>query len=350
MKLVIQIPCYEEARQLPATLAALPRHVAGIDEVMWMVVDDGSDDGTSRVAAAGGADSVVRLKQHRGLAATFQAGMDAALRAGADIIVTVDGDGQFDGRDIPRLIRPLLDGDADVAIGDRDVRQVAYFSWSKRRLQRLGSAVVRRASGTQVCDTTSGFRAYDREAALSTEVFCGFTYTLDTLIRAGRSGLGVRDIAVATEPAPRPSRLYTSVWMYLRRAVVSIYRSQARYAPQSLFFPASAAVFLLAAGVLFAVRGVPGVVSAGVLAILAVHLAAVGSIAWLASESNRVTDATLVCVRRIELASGDLATRVPIAQQPAVECESADGRNDPSPPDFAPRAPSETAELAQEPR
>ena len=350
MKLVIQLPCYEEAGQLPATLAGLPRRVDGIDEVMWLVVDDGSRDGTAHVAAAGGADKVVRLKRHRGLAATFQAGMDAALQAGADIVVTIDGDGQFDGRDIPRLVQPLLDGDADVTIGDRDVRQVAYFSWSKRLLQRLGSAVVRRASGTQVCDTTSGFRAYDREAALSTEVFCGFTYTLDTLIRAGRNGLAVRDVAVATEPASRPSRLYTSVWTYLRRAIVSIYRSHARYAPKSLFLPASAAVLLLAAGILSAARGLPGVVSAAVVAVLTAQLATVGLIAWLASESSRLTDATLVRVRRIELAGDNPVNGVLVAHQPTVDCDLADGREDPSPPDFGPRAPSDTAELSHQAR
>jgi glycosyltransferase involved in cell wall biosynthesis len=344
MRLVIQIPCFEEAGQLPTTMAHLPRSVDGIDEVTWLVVDDGSRDGTTGVAWASGADHVVQLKRHQGLAAAFQAGMDAALRAGADIIVTIDADGQFHGGDIPALVQPLLEGDADVTIGDRDVRHVPYFSWSKRRLQRVGSAVVRRASGTRVCDTTSGFRAYGREAALGTEVFCAFTYTLDTLIRAGRSGLAVQNVSVVTKPAPRPSRLYSSVWTYLRRAMVSIYRSHARYAPQWLFFPVSAAVLLLATVVSAAAGRLAGV-GAAVLATVAAHLASIGLLAWLVAESNRLSDATLVRVRRLELAASDLVAGVAVAGQPMVAREPPESRDDSRPPNLRPRAPCSTTDL-----
>jgi glycosyltransferase involved in cell wall biosynthesis len=348
VRLVVQIPCYDEAGQLPTTLAQLPRGVAGIDEVTWLVVDDGSRDGTAEAARAAGVDYVVRLKRHQGLAATFQAGMDAALRVGADVIVTIDADGQFHGSDIPRLVGPLLAGEADVAIGDRDVRQVAYFSWSKRRLQRLGSAVVRRASGTRVCDTTSGFRAYTREAAMTTEVLCGFTYTLDTLIRAGRSGLTIRDVAVATEPAPRQSRLYSSVWSYLRRATVSIYRSYARYAPLRLFLPTSAVVLVLAAAVVAAAGlGIPALFGAVVLATLAMQLATVGMLAWLVAQSDRLADAVLVSVRRVELQAGDLVTGVAVADQPDITRQATDGRHDAGPSEVGPRAPRPTADLPQ---
>jgi glycosyltransferase involved in cell wall biosynthesis len=348
MKLVVQIPCYDEAEQLPGTLAQLPRRITGVDEVAWLVVDDGSRDGTAGVARASGADHVVRLKRHRGLAAAFQAGLDAALRAGADMIVTIDADGQFHGSDIPRLVGPLLAGEADVAVGDRDVRNVAYLSWRRRRLQRIGSAVVRRASRTRVSDTTSGFRAYTREAAMGTEVLCRFTYTLDTLIRAGRSGLAIEDVVVVTEPAPRPSRLYSSVWCYLRRALSSICHSYARYAPARLFLPASAAVLVLAAAI--AVAGgaaAPALAGAAVLAAVAFHLATVGLLAWLVAESNRLGDAVLLRVRRLELEAGDLLTGVPVAHQPRVARQPTDGRHDGGPSELGPRAPHSTADLPQ---
>lgn len=329
-------------------LTKLPRRVAGVDEVIWLVVDDGSEDGTAGVARACGADHVVRLKRHQGLAAAFQVGMDAALRVGADVIVTIDADGQFHGSEIPRLVGPLLAGEADVVIGDRDLRHVAYFSWGKRRLQRIGSAVVRRASGTRVCDTTSGFRAYSREAAMTTEVLCRFTYTLDTLIRAGRSGLTIHDVAVATEPAPRPSRLYSSVWSYLRRAVFSIYRSYARYAPLRLFLPASAAVLVLAAAVVPAAGpGIPALLGAAVLATLAIQLAMVGMLAWLLGQSDRLGNAVLVHVRRLELEASDLLTHVAVAHQPGIARHLTDGRDDAGPSEVGPCAPRPTADLPQ---
>ena len=348
MRLVIQIPFYEEAEQLPATLARLPRRVAGIDEITRLVVDDGSKDGTAEVAQASGADQVIRLKRHQGLAAAFQIGMDAALRAGADIIVTIDADGQFDGTDVPLLVTPLLAGEADVAIGDRDLRHVAYFSRRKRLLQRIGSAVVRRASGTQVCDSTSGFRAYSRDAAMSTEVFCGFTYTLDTIIRAGRSGLRILDIPVATKPAPRPSRLYSSVWTYVGRAVRSICRSYARYAPLRLFVPASAAAWVCAAAVVIAGEAArPALAGAAILATLAFHLAMVGLLAWFVFESDRLGDAGLIAVRRLELAASNLVHGVPVAHERDVVCQPKDGRQDVGSPELGPRTPRPTADLTQ---
>jgi hypothetical protein len=243
---------------------------------------------------------------------------------------------------------PLLACEADVAIGDRDLRQVSYFSWSKRRLQWIGSAVVRRASGTRVCDTTSGFRAYTREAAVTTEVLRGFTYTLDTLIRAGRSGLAIRDVAVATEPAPRQSRLYSSTWSYLRRAVVSIYRSYARYAPLRLFLPASAAVLVPAAAVV-AAAGVdtPPLFGAVVLVTLAMQLAMVGMLAWLVAQSGRLGDAVLASVRRLELEAGDIPAGVAVTDQPGIARQPTDGRHDTGSSEVGPRAPCPTADLPQ---
>ena len=248
------------------------------------------------------------------------------------MIVTIDADGQFHGSDIPRLVGPLLAGEADRAVGDRDVRHVAYFSCGRRRLQRIGSAVVRRASGTRVSDTTSGFRAYSREAAMGTEVLCGFTYTLDTLIRAGRSGLAIEDVVVATEPAPRPSRLYSSVWSYLRRALVSIGRSYARYAPARLFLQRQLQCWCWRQRSWSrAEPRDPALAGAAVLAAVAFHLAVVGLLASLVAESDRLGDAVLLRVRRLELEAGDLLTGVPVAHQSGVTRQPADGRHDGGP-------------------
>src|SRR5947199_1596214 len=186
MKLIIQIPCWDEEDQLPTTLGDLPRQVQGIDAVEWLVIDDGSTDRTVEVARENGVDHIVRLTNNKGLAAAFQAGLDASLKLGADIIVNTDADNQYYGSDIHKLVEPILRGDADMVVGDRVVEQVEHFSPLKKRLQHLGSAVVRRASETTVADTTSGFRAYNREAAIQLQLVSKFTYTLETLIQAGK--------------------------------------------------------------------------------------------------------------------------------------------------------------------
>src|SRR5207248_3873451 len=186
MKLIIQIPCFNEEAQLPTTLAEVPRTVEGFDVVEWLVVDDGSTDRTIEVARAHGVDHIVKLTNNKGLATAFQAGLDACLKLGADVVVNTDADNQYDGRDIPRLVEPILEGRADMVVGDREVIGVEHFSALKKTLQRLGSWVVRRASSTSVPDTTSGFRAYNREAALQMLVVSTFTYTLETIIQAGK--------------------------------------------------------------------------------------------------------------------------------------------------------------------
>ncbi|MEJ7788351.1 MAG: glycosyltransferase family 2 protein, partial [Thermoleophilaceae bacterium] len=186
MKLIVQIPCFNEADHLPATLADLPHELPGFDEVEWLVIDDGSTDETISVARAHGVDHVVRLTNNKGLAAAFQAGLDACLKLEADVIVNTDADNQYYGGDVATLVKPILAGDADMVVGDRETDQIEHFSPLKKRLQRLGSAVVRRASGTTIPDTTSGFRAYNREAALQMQVVSKFTYTLETIIQAGK--------------------------------------------------------------------------------------------------------------------------------------------------------------------
>ncbi|MDQ3492899.1 MAG: glycosyltransferase family 2 protein, partial [Chloroflexota bacterium] len=210
MKLIIQIPCFNEEAQLPATLADLPRTVAGFDRVEWLVVDDGSTDRTIEVARAGGMDHIVRLTNNKGLAAGFQAGLDACLKLGADVIVNTDADNQYDGRDIPKLVAPIMDGHADMVVGDREVMTIEHFSPLKKQLQRLGSAVVRRASETTVPDTTSGFRAYNREAALGMNVVSKFTYTLETIIQAGKLLVATAHVPIRTNEQTRESRLFPS--------------------------------------------------------------------------------------------------------------------------------------------
>jgi glycosyltransferase involved in cell wall biosynthesis len=235
MKLIIQIPCLNEEETLPRVLSELPRDVAGFDRVEWLVIDDGSTDGTVEVARAGGVDHIVRLTNNKGLAAAFQAGLDAALKLGADAIVNTDADNQYRAADIPRLLEPIVEGRADMVVGDRQVRTVDHFSPTKKLLQRLGSWVVRRASGTAVPDTTSGFRAYNREAALQLQIVNNYTYTLESLIQAGKGLVAVEHIPIGTNPTERESRLVKSTSKYVRRNAVAIFRAYVRHEPLRVF-------------------------------------------------------------------------------------------------------------------
>ncbi len=234
MKLVIQIPCLNEEAMLPETLASLPRQLPGVDEVEVLVIDDGSSDRTAEVARAEGADHALRFRRRKGLAAGFMAGLDASLRLGADIIVNFDADNQYPADAIPRLIQPILDGEADMVVGDRGVADVAHFSWTKRRLQTAGSWVVRKVSGTNVPDTTSGFRALNREAALRINIVSEFTYTLESIIQAGKKRLAVTHRPV-TARETRPSRLFSSTWDYVKRQAAAILRIYAMYEPFKIF-------------------------------------------------------------------------------------------------------------------
>jgi glycosyltransferase involved in cell wall biosynthesis len=242
MKLVVQIPCLNEEETLPAALRAIPRKIEGIDQVLVLVIDDGSTDRTREVAIANGADHVVRFTRHKGLANGFMAGLDASLKLGADIIVNTDADNQYPASDIPRLIGPILRGEADMTIGDRQVSEVAHFSWMKQRLQVLGSWVVRKVSGTDVPDTTSGFRAFSREAALRINIVSEFTYTLESIIQAGKKRLAIAHLPIAASET-RPSRLFGSTTEYVKRSVATILRIYAMYEPFK--------VFMILGGVLF---------------------------------------------------------------------------------------------------
>jgi glycosyltransferase involved in cell wall biosynthesis len=314
MKLIIQIPCFDEAEQLPATLADLPRELPGVDAVEWLIIDDGSSDATVEVARAHGVQHVVRLTNNKGLAAAFQAGLDACLKLGADIIVNTDADNQYQGGEVRKLVRPILAGDADMVVGDRETDQIEHFSPLKKRLQRLGSAVVRRASGTDVPDTTSGFRAYNREAALQMQVVSKFTYTLETIIQAGKMLVAVDHVPIRTNETTRESRLFPSMWAYVRRNTLSIFRVYALYEPLRVFMMAAALVALPAAVIwtrflyfFFAGEGeghVQSLILGSTLMIIAVQLVALGVVADILAASRTLQQRTLERVRRVELTLG----------------------------------------------
>jgi len=246
MKLIIQIPCLNEEATLPATLADLPREVPGFDVVEWLVIDDGSTDRTIAVAREHGVDHIVRLTNNKGLAAGFQAGLDASLKLGADVIVNTDADNQYDAADIPKLVEPIVAGRADMVVGDREVHNIEHFSPLKKSLQRLGSWVVRQASDTDVPDTTSGFRAYNREAAMQMAVVSKFTYTLETIIQAGKLLVAIDHVPIRTNPKTRESRLFPSMWSYVRRNTVSIFRIYAQYEPLRVFMTLALVLFVAA--------------------------------------------------------------------------------------------------------
>jgi glycosyltransferase involved in cell wall biosynthesis len=286
MKLIIQIPAWNEEKHLPEAIAALPREVDGFDAVEVLVVDDGSDDGTSEVARAAGAE-VVRLPVHRGLAVAFSTGIRHGLERGADVIVNTDADNQYDARDIPALVRPILDGEAQMVIGDRQVAGLRHFSPTKRLLQKLGSWVVRRLSGTTVQDATSGFRAVSRAAALKLHVFTRFTYTLETILQAGEAGLKIVSVPIRVNSvAARPSRLFRSTSSYVLRSLASMARIVTLYNPLRIFLmlgavPVGLGTALLVRFLWFYLTGNSPAGHVQSL-ILAVILIVIGALVWLA--------------------------------------------------------------------
>ena len=242
MKLIIQVPCYNEAETLEIALNDLPKHIDGIDEIEYLIINDGSKDNTVEVAKKWGVHYVVNFKKNRGLAKGFMAGMDACLRNGADIIVNTDADDQYKGEDIEKLVRPILDGKADIVIGERPIDQTEHFSPLKKKLPHFGSWTVRVASHSDIPDAPSGFRAYSREAAMRLNVTNEYTYTLETIIQAGRNRMAMESVPIRTNPELRKSRLFSSMFGYVKRSMVTIVRSFMMYKPLRFFLGIGAVV------------------------------------------------------------------------------------------------------------
>ena len=312
MKLIIQIPCYNEEATLPQTVRDLPCALPGVDEIEYLVVDDGSTDRTAEVAQELGVHYVVRLKQHQGLAYVFLAGLEAALQAGADVIVNTDADNQYGGEDVGRLLQPILEERADIVVGDRGVAALAHFSPFKRLLQRWGSWVMQQAAGIAIPDATSGFRAFTREAALRLTVLSDYTYTLETLIQAGARRMAVVYVPVRTNPHTRQSRLIRNIPSFLALSVVTILRFYIMYRPLQVFMTMGGG--LIAGGMVLGLRflyffwqggggagHVQSLILAAILTIVGFQVCLIGLIADLVRLNRKMLEETLYRVRRMRL-------------------------------------------------
>ncbi len=316
MKLIIQIPCLNEEESLPKTLADLPKQIDGIDTIEILVIDDGSTDNTSEVAKSHGVHHVVRLTKKKGLAFVFHSGLDASLKKGADIIVNTDADGQYKGEDIPRLVKPIVEGKADIVIGNRDIEKVKQFSWLKKRLQRLGSSVVRMLSGSNIPDATTGFRAYSREAALRINIISEYTYTLESIIQAGHKNLAIENITINTNQVERPSRLFKSIPEYIKRSLVTMVRVWAMFNPLRLFmnlgiiclcFGAIISSRFLFAYLMYGTAGkIQSLILAAIFLIVGFQLLIIGLVSDLISANRKLIEDVLLRVKKIELRQKNL--------------------------------------------
>ncbi len=310
MKLIIQIPCYNEEETLPITFADLPKHIDGIDEIEYLIINDGSKDRTVEVAEELGIHHIVTFKQNKGLARGFMAGIDACLHLGADIIVNTDADNQYCGDDIEKLVKPILENKADIVIGERPIDDTEHFSWKKKKFQHLGSWVVRVASNSDIPDAPSGFRAYSREGALRLNVTNEYTYTLETIIQAGRNKIPMLSVPIRTNGELRESRLFSSMWKYMKRSSTVIIRSFMMYKPLKFFSIIGSLIFIigLAIGIRFLVYYIQGagnghiqsLILASILILMGVQTVIVGLQADIISANRKILEDIQYRVRKME--------------------------------------------------
>jgi glycosyltransferase involved in cell wall biosynthesis len=316
IKLIIQIPCYNEEETLGITLSALPRKLPGVDSIEWLIINDGSIDRTVEVAQAYGVDHIVNFDYNQGLAKAFMAGIEACLRAGADIIVNTDADNQYCADDIPKLIEPILLGKAEIVIGARPIKQIKHFSPTKKFLQKLGSWVVRIASNTDILDAPSGFRAISQNAAMQLNVFNAYTYTLETIIQAGQKGMVIMSVPIRTNRNLRPSRLVKSIPSYIQRSIFTILRIFMTYKPLRFFTLLGGVPFMVGFMlgvrwlVLFLVEGtsrtrVPSLILASILIVIGFQLWMFGLVADLLAVNRKMLEDIQLRMRRFELDSGN---------------------------------------------
>jgi len=315
MKLIIQIPCYNEAQILPSTLSQLPESVEGFDQVAVLVIDDGSTDDTAKVARENGADHIVRLSRHLGLAKAYTHGLDACVRLGADVIVNTDADNQYQAKDIVKLVKPILEDHSEMVIGDRGVRTIDHFEPHKRFLQRIGSKVVSATAGFEIPDATSGFRAVTRKVAMETIVLSNYSYTLETLIQAGTNKTRVSFIPIETNPPERPSRLFRNIRNYLLNSSVTIMRAFTMYRSLRVFTMIS--IFMLLIGAAIGIRFliyyfqgqgsgmVQSLILAAVFLIVGFVTFLIGLIADLVSFNRKILEEVLVRLRRQDAEKAD---------------------------------------------
>ena len=311
MKLIIQIPCYNEEHTLPQTVNDLPTQIEGIDEIEYMIIDDGSSDKTIEVAKSLGVHHIVVNKNNKGLARTFRKGLDECLKRGADIIVNTDGDNQYAGWDVAKLVVPILEGKADVVVGDRKTSNIKHFSPLKKLLQRVGSYVVKKVSGVKVPDAVSGFRAYSREAALQLNIISPFSYTIEALIQSGKKHMAVTHVPVETNAKTRESRLFTSIPKFIERQVTTILRMYTMYQPLRVFVLLGALITLIGLipivrFLIFYMMGdgdghIQSLILGGVLTLLGIITFLIAIIADLINFNRQLIEQTLEKVRRMEL-------------------------------------------------